>query len=143
MITFTHATARYTCSPEKAPALRAILDSGKFPKLKMPADRKHDSARRDYPVYGSEMTTGDYVAAYARLNERLKLAPLDIAPAIDRVHARLDPTQPEVLEDIDLDYVPTAAPVKKQTVASLKAAIARALEALDRGDIDAARAALE
>jgi hypothetical protein len=56
----------------------------------------------------------------------------------------LDATQPEVLEELDADYVPpawTPSP-KKQTVASLKASITRALDLLQVGDIDTAQCVL-
>jgi hypothetical protein len=54
----------------------------------------------------------------------------------------LDPSIPEVLEELDPDYVYTPTKAKKQTVASLKAAIAQALEALKQGDTDTAQCVL-
>jgi Tfp pilus assembly protein PilF len=54
----------------------------------------------------------------------------------------LDAAQPEVLEELDVDYVYTPTKAKKQTVASLKATIAQALEMLQAGDVDTAQCVL-
>jgi hypothetical protein len=54
----------------------------------------------------------------------------------------LDAAQPEVMEELDPDYIYTPTKAKKQTVASLKAAIAQALEALKQGDTDTAQCVL-
>jgi hypothetical protein len=89
------------------------------------------------------MTTADYVSRYASLNARLLLKGEGFTFA-DRAAPMLDATQPEVLEELDADYVPpvwTPAP-KKATVASLKAAIVQALEALKQGDTDTAQCVL-
>jgi hypothetical protein len=48
------------------------------------------------------MLTSDYVTAYVALNHaRLHLAPLKIEPTLNRTPPELDPTAPEVLEEVD------------------------------------------
>jgi hypothetical protein len=57
----------------------------------------------------------------------------------DRVAPMLDPAQPEVLEELDPDYVYTPTKAKKQT---LKATITQALALLQAGDVDTAQCIL-
>jgi len=110
VIKLTHKTATFTLLPEHAEptrALLAVIDKSKGrkgPKLaKTKWNAKHDSSKRDYPKFNPEcMLTSDYVTAYIALNhKRLHLAPLDIAPEINRTPPQLDPTIPEVTEDIE------------------------------------------
>ena len=99
--------------------------------------------KRDYPDFYAGMTTTDYVSQYASLNSRLLLKGEAFTFA-DRAAPMLDATQPEVLEELDPDYSPpawTPSP-KKATVASLKAAIAQALESIKQGDTDTAQCIL-
>jgi hypothetical protein len=99
--------------------------------------------KRGYPEFYAGMTTDDYVSQYASLNSRLLLKGEGFTFA-DRAAPMLDATQPEVLEELDVDYVPstwTLSP-KKQTVASLRATIAQALEMLQVGDVDTAQCVL-
>lgn len=111
MITLTHKTATFTLLAENAEptrALLAIIDKSKGrkgPKLARPkGNPKHDSSKRDYPKFNPAcMLTSDYVTAYIALNHaRLHLAPLDIAPELNRTPPQLDPTIPEVTEEHDL-----------------------------------------
>jgi hypothetical protein len=141
MIEFTHATTRYTVKPENAQEYRKL--AAKPPAIKRKVDRNHDSMRRDYPVFVAGMTTGDYVARFNGLNARLLLTPWNY-DNVEGVAPMLDATQPEVLEELDADYVPpvwTPSP-KKATVASLKATITQALALLQAGDIDTAQCVL-
>jgi hypothetical protein len=99
--------------------------------------------KRGYPEFYAGMTTADYVSQYVSLNSRLLLKGEGFTFA-DRAAPMLDATQPEVMEELDPDYSPpawTPAP-KKATVASLKAAIVQALEALKQGDTDTAQCVL-
>jgi hypothetical protein len=83
------------------------------------------------------------VSQYASLNSRLLLKGEGFTFA-DRAAPMLDATQPEVLEELDVDYVPptwTPSP-KKQTVASLRATIAQALKLLQAGNVDMAQCVL-
>jgi hypothetical protein len=139
MITFTHATTRYTVKPENAQEYRRL--AAKPPAIKRKVDRNHDATRRDYPPFYAGMTTADYVSQYAGLNSRLLLKGEGFTFA-DRVAPMLDATQPEVLEELDADYVYAPTKAKKATVASLKVLIAQALEALKQGDTDTAQCVL-
>jgi hypothetical protein len=139
MIEFTHATTRYTVKPENAQEYRRLAVNP--PKIKRKVDAKNDSMRRGYPEFYAGMTTDDYVSQYASLNARLLLKGEGFTFA-DRPAPMLDPSIPEVFEELDPDYVYTPTKAKKQTVASLKAAIAQALEALKQGDTDTAQCVL-
>lgn len=141
MIEFTHETTRYKVLPENAQEYRRL--AAKPPAIKRKVDAKYNSMKRDYPEFYAGMTTADYVSQYASLNSRLLLKGEGFTFA-DRAAPMLDATQPEVLEELDADYVPpawTPSP-KKQTVASLKASITRALDLLQVGDIDTAQCVL-
>jgi hypothetical protein len=109
MITIQHARATFTVKPENAQAthdLLAIIDKTKGKRgAKLARDKgqdKHDSRKRDYPRFNPAcMLTSDYVTAYVALNHaRLHLAPLKIEPALNRTPPELDPTVPEVLEEL-------------------------------------------
>ena len=139
MTEFTHATTRYTVKPENAQEYRK--QAANPPKIKRKVDAKNDSMKRGYPEFYAGMTTADYVSQYASLNARLLLKGEGFTFA-DRAAPMLDATQPEVLEELDPDYVYTPTKAKKQTVASLKAAIVQALEALKQGDTDTAQCVL-
>jgi hypothetical protein len=139
MIEFTHDTTRYTVKPENAQEYRRLAANP--PKIKRKVDAKNDSMKRGYPVFEPGMTTADYVSQYASLNSRLLLKGEGFTFA-DRPAPMLDPSIPEVLEELDPDYIYTPTKAKKQTVASLKAAIVQALEALKQGDTDTAQCVL-
>lgn len=139
MIEFTHATTRYTIKPENAQKYRKL--AAKPPTIKRKVDRSHDSTRRDYPAFYAGMTTAEYVSRYASLNARLLLKGEGFTFA-DRAAPMLDATQPEVLEELDPDYVYTPTKAKKQTVATLKATITQALALLQVGDVDIAQCVL-
>jgi hypothetical protein len=110
MITFTHDTTRYTVKPENAQGYRKL--AAKPPAIKRKIDRSHDATRRDYPAFYVGMTTADYISQYAGLNSRLLLKGEEFTFA-DRAAPMLDATQPEVLEELDADYVPPPPKVKK------------------------------
>ena len=109
MITIKHARATLIVKPEHAQAtydLLAIIDKSKGKrgvKLTRPKGiDKHDSRKRAFPQFNPRMMlTSDYVTAYVALNHaRLHLAPLKIEPALNRTPPELDPTVPEVLEEL-------------------------------------------
>jgi hypothetical protein len=139
MIEFTHATTRYTVKPENAQEYRRLAANP--PKIKRKVDAKNDSMKRGYPVFEPGMTTADYVSQYAGLNSCLLLKGEGFTFA-DRAAPMLDAAQPEVLEEHDQDYEYTPTKAKKQTVASLKAVIAQALESIQQGDTDTAQCVL-
>lgn len=142
MIEFTQETTRYTVKPENAQEYRRL--AAKPPAIKRKVDRNHDAMRRDYPGFYAGMTTAEYVNLYAGLNSRLLLKGEEFIFA-ERVAPMLDAAQPEVLEELDPDYVPeflsTAKP-KKQTVADLRRSIQSALALLHAGDVDMAQCVL-
>jgi hypothetical protein len=138
MIEFTHATTRYTVKPENAQEYRK--QAANPPKIKRKVDRSHDATRRDYPQFYAGMTTVDYVSQYASLNARLLLKGEGFT-FTDRTAPMLDATQPEVLEELNADYVPpTWTPkAKPATAAQLRAALAGLVTAIENGgDIQAA-----
>ena len=109
MITINHARAKFTVQPEHAQSthdLLALIDKTKGKrgaKLAQPKGiAKHDSRKREFPQFNSfSMLTSDYVTAYVALNHaRLHLVPLKIEPTVNRTPPELDPTVPEVLEEL-------------------------------------------
>jgi len=109
MITIKHARATFKIKPEHAQStydILAIIDKTKGKKgRKLAQDKgiaKHDSRKRDYPRFNPAcMLTSDYVTAYVALNHaRLHLVPLKIEPALNRTPHELDPSTPEVVEEL-------------------------------------------
>ncbi len=109
MITINHNRATLTVKPENAQTtydLLALIDKTKGKKgRKLAQDKgiaKHDSRKRDFPQFNPAcMLTSDYVTAYHALNHaRLHLAPLKIEPTVNRTPHELDPTTPEVVEEL-------------------------------------------
>ena len=110
MVIIKHARATLTVKPEHAQSthdLLALIDKTKGKrgaKLTRPKGiAKHDSRKRDFPQFNSfSMLTSDYVTAYVALNHaRLHLAPLKIEPTVNRTPPELDPSTPEVIEEVD------------------------------------------
>lgn len=139
MIEFTHETTRYKVKPENAQAIRILAT--KPPKIKNKIDPKHNSMRRDYPVFQLGMTTEDYLKSYAALNSRLLLSSWAHIYA-DRAAPMLDATQPEVWEEIDEHYIPIIDDIKPAKKLTAKQAMAQALKALENGDVDTAQCIL-
>ena len=138
MITFEHHGIAVKCTPENAAAYRAAMD--KPPKIKIKVDRRFDCMQRHYPkFYAGLTTTADYVREYASINDHQKLIGLQYTHA-DRLAPMLDATTPEVLEELDADWVPPPPKARKITP---KQAIIQALDTLKLGDIDTAQCILE
>jgi hypothetical protein len=129
MIIFEHHGITVKCKPERAMQYRAAMD--KPPKMTKPKEK------RDFPAFHAGMETADYLSRYASLNNRLLLSAWKFDHA-DRLAPVLDATTPEVLEELDPDYVPTA----KARKITPKQAIVQALDALKAGDIDTAQCIL-
>lgn len=142
MITIQHQTARFTVKPENAQAYRTKLEAK--PKKHIPEALTSVNLKRSYPNFMPGMTTGEYIAQFAALNGGLLLKGEPIAPAIDRVAPMLDPSFPEVVEELDPDYVePVKAPkAKPKTTAQYRATIEQALFLLSLGDSDTAQCVL-
>jgi hypothetical protein len=131
MIEFTHSGVKVKCKPERAMQYRAAIDK--------PAKAKAVSEKRDYPKWNPTMTTGDYLRAYIKLNDRRRMIECGHACAnYDAVPTMYDGSTPEVLEELDADYVPTA----KARKITPKQAIVQALDALKAGDVDTAQCIL-
>jgi hypothetical protein len=110
MITITHGKAALTVLPENEQNTRDLLvliDKTKGKRgAKLAQDKgiaKHDSRKREFPQFNPAcMLTSDYVTAYNALNHaRLHLAPLKIEPTVNRTPLELDPSTPEVVEEVD------------------------------------------
>jgi hypothetical protein len=95
--------------------------------------------KRDYPAWNPTMSTGDYLRAYIRLNDRRRMIECGHACAnYDAVPTMYDGSTPEVLEEIDPDWVPGI----KADKLTPKKAIVQALDALKAGDVDTAQCIL-
>ena len=133
MIEFVHAGVKVKCKPENAMQYRAAIDK--------PAKAKTVGEKRDYPKWNPTMTTGDYLRAYIRLNERRRMIDCDHTCAnLGQVPAMYDGAAPEVLEELDpnYEYTPSIKPRK----ITAKQAIVQALDALKAGDVDTAQCIL-
>lgn len=136
MITIHYDTARVTCTEANAAKYRAIVDSGKPRKWKMPSSTP---VRREYPVFTPGMTTADYVKLFNRQFDGAQVKVQHDCPRYHMPAPMLDATQPEVLEELDPDYVEQApAPKRKAaTTAQLRKACEAALALLTDPDADA------
>jgi hypothetical protein len=131
MITFEHHGITVKCKPENAAAYRAAMDK--------PPKAKAVNEKRDYPKWSPAMTTADYLQAYIRLNDRRRMLECGHTCAnYDQAPTMYDGSTPEVLEELDADYVPT---IKARKITP-KQAIVQALDALKAGDIDTAQCIL-
>jgi hypothetical protein len=131
MITFEHHGITVKCKPENAVEYRRLMDKPPKPRAV--------TEKRDYPKWNPTMTTGDYLRAYVQLNERRKMIKCNHACAnYDAVPTMYDSAAPEVLEELDPDYVPG---IKARKITP-KQAIVQALDALKAGDIDTAQCIL-
>jgi hypothetical protein len=132
MINFTHHGIAVKCKPERALEYRRLMDKPPKPRAV--------SEKRDYPKWTPAMSTADYLRAYIRLNDRRRMIECGHACAnYDQAPAMYDGSTPEVLEELDADYVPT---VKARKITP-KQAIIQALDALKLGDMDTAQCILE
>jgi hypothetical protein len=133
MITFEHHGITVKCKPERALEYRRLMD--KPPKPRAVAEK------RDYPAWNPTMTTGDYLRAYIKLNDRRRMIECGHTCAnYDQAPTMYDGATPEVLEELDPDYEYT--PTIKARKITPKQAIVQALDALKLGDIDTAQCIL-
>jgi hypothetical protein len=139
MIEFTHETTRYKVKPENAQAIRAL--AAKPPKIKNKVDAKHNSMKREYPIYEPGMTTEDYLKCFNALNSRIHLMECDYTYA-DRPAPMLDATQPEVWEEVDDHYIPTTEDIKPAKKLTTRAALVALIEACEEGDPEQIAAAV-
>ena len=107
MITINHARATLTVKPEHAQTtydLLALIDKSKGKKgRKLARDKgnpKHYSSKRYFPAFEPGMSTGEYLRQYAVLNAHVHLLPVSDAFDHDRPAPMLDPSIPEVVEEL-------------------------------------------
>jgi hypothetical protein len=128
MIEFTHATTRYTVKPENAQAYRAALNK---PAKHKPVATSSKNLARSYPEFKPGLTTSEYVRRFQSQFDGVQHRIQHDCANYYETAPMLDPSIPEVLEELDPDYVYTPTKAKKQTVASLKAAVVRAIQMLE------------
>jgi hypothetical protein len=129
MIEFVHHGIKIKCKPERAMQYRQAID--KPPKTRAVTER------RGYPQWNPTMTTEAYLRAYIRNNENKRMIECGHSCVnLWYVPAMYDSSSPEVLEELDLDYVeaPAKAKPKAVTSAQLKQALKALIEAVFEGD---------
>jgi hypothetical protein len=129
MIEFVHHGIKIKCKPERALQYRQAMDK--------PPKPRQVPERRSYPQWNPTMTTEDYLRAYIRINDNKRM--IECGHSCDNflsIPSMYDNASPEVLEEIDLDYVeaPVKAKPKAVTSAQLKAALKSLIEAIEEGD---------
>ena len=140
--TFTHETTRFKCKPETVARIRATLE--KMPKHK-PIALSTKNLARQYPSFlAGYTTTADYVE---RFNSQFEGLQIPVTFHCENYHGlapMLNPLFPEVVEEIDPDYIEPAKPnkAKKPSVSEYRAACVTALDCLNRGDTVAAQLAI-
>lgn len=130
MIEFVHAGIKVKCKPENALKYKQLMDK--------PPKPRQVPERRSYPQWNPTMTTEDYLRAYIRMNENKPMIECkhEVMSSAFKVPTMYDLSSPEVLEEVDLDYVeaPIKAKSKPVTNAQLKAALKALIEAVFEGD---------
>jgi hypothetical protein len=129
MIEFVHNDIKVKCKPENALKYKQLMD--KPPKTRQVPER------RSYPQWNPTMTTEDYLRAYIRMNDNKRMIECkhEVMSSAFKVPSMYDLSSPEVLEEVDPDYV-EAVKVKAKPVtnAQLKAALKTLIEAIFEGD---------
>ena len=133
MIEFTHENTRYKVKPENAQRFRAALA-----KPKKYTCEAYKAVKRGFPVFVAGMSTADYVRQFNGQFDGMQIKIAHDCPNFYEPAPMLDPTQPEVWEEVDADYTESTK-AKKLTA---KQAITQALKALEKGDIDIAQCIL-
>ena len=129
LIEFVHNGIKVKCKPERALEYKRAIDKPQKPR-QVPE-------RRSYPQWNPTMTTEDYLRAYIRLNDNKRMIECkhEVMSSAFKVPSMYDPSQPEVLEELDPDYVETAkVKPKAVTSAQLKQALKSLIEAIFEGD---------
>jgi hypothetical protein len=129
MIEFTHNGINVKCKPENALKYKQLMDK--------PPKTRQVTERRGYPQWNPTMTTDDYLRAYIRMNENKRMIECNhvVMCSAFKVPTMYDLSSPEVLEEVDPDYVETVkVKAKPVTNAQLKAALKTLIEAIFEGD---------
>lgn len=129
MIEFVHHGIKIKCKPERALQYRQAMDK--------PVKTRVVAERRGYPQWNPTMTTEDYLKAYISHNQNKRMIECDhLCENLYNIPSMYDLSCPEVLEELDLDYVeaPTKAKPKAATSAQLKKALKSIIEAIEQGN---------
>lgn len=129
MIEFVHNGINVKCKPENALKYKQLMDK--------PPKTRQVTERRGYPQWNPTMTTEDYLRAYIRLNENKRMIECGhVCANFSNIPSMYDLSSPEVLEELDADYVEAPVKVKAKPVtnAQLKAALKALIEAVFEGD---------
>jgi len=129
MIEFVHHGINVKCKPENALKYKQLMDK--------PPKPRQVPERRSYPQWNPTMTTEDYLRAYIRMNENKRMIECnhEVRSSAFKMPTMYDLSSPEVLEDLDPDYVETSkVKPKAVTNAQLKQALKSLIEAIEQGD---------
>jgi len=129
LIEFVHHGINVKCKPENALKYKQLMDK--------PPKPRQVSERRSYPQWNPTMTTEDYLRAYIRMNENKRMIECnhEVRSSAFKVPTMYDLSSPEVLEEVDPDYVETSkVKPKAVTNAQLKQALKSLIEAIEQGD---------
>lgn len=129
MIEFVHHGIKIKCKPENALQYRQAMDK--------PAKTRVVAERRGYPQWNPTMTTENYLKAYIRNNDNKRMIECDhLCKNINNIPLMYDLSCPEILEELDTDYVeaPVKAKPKAATVAQLKQALKSLIDAIEQGN---------
>jgi hypothetical protein len=132
MIEFVHNGINVKCKPENALKYKQAMDK--------PPKTRQVTERRGYPQWNPTMTTEDYLRAYIRNNENKRMIECGhVCANFSDIPSMYDLSSPEVLEELDPDYVEAPVKVKSKPVTSaqLKQALKSLIEAVFEGDTQA------
>jgi hypothetical protein len=129
MIEFVHNGIKVKCKPERVLQYRQAMDK--------PPKTRQVTERRGYPQWNPTMTTEDYLRAYIRMNDNKRMVDCGhVCANFSNVPSMYDLSSPEVLEELDPDYIEAPVKVKSKPVinAQLKQALKALIEAVFEGD---------
>ena len=132
MIEFVHNGINVKCKPENALKYKQLMDK--------PPKTRSVTERRGYPQWNPTMTTEDYLRAYIRNNNNKRMIDCGhVCANFSNIPSMYDLSCPEVLEELDPDYVEAPVKVKPKPVTSaqLKQALKSLIEAVFEGDTQA------
>jgi hypothetical protein len=132
MIEFVHNGINVKCKPENALKYKQLMDK--------PPKTRQVTERRGYPQWNPTMTTEDYLRLYIRDNDNKRMIECGhVCANFSNIPSMYDLSSPEVLEELDLDYVeePVKVKAKPVTNAQLKQALKSLIEAVFEGDTQA------
>lgn len=129
MIEFVHNGINVKCKPENALKYKQLMDK--------PPKTRSVTERRGYPQWNPTITTEDYLRLYIRNNENKKMIDCGhVCANFSNIPSMYDLSSPEVLEELDAEYVeaPVKVKAKPVTSAQLKQALKTLIDAIFEGD---------